>query len=105
MSYKLSFHRSVQCYQLEIGNKIYTFPVNWGPFVDVHKREGSGILLEKDQECFNSVFGSLVGAEVRTAFLFQDHETYMVFVPKKMEIKLEDLHSLVCDQSSFKIAA
>ena len=104
-SYQLSYHSGVQCYQLEVGEKIYTFPSNWGPFALVHKREGDGLLLEKDNDCFNSVFSSLVGSDVKTAFLYQGHETYIVFVPKKMEIQLKDLHSLVYDKSDFKLAA
>lgn len=105
ISYQLHYYDSVQCYQLEVGEKIYTFPVNWGPFAEVHKREGEGIVLENDQDSFNSVFGSLVGSDVKTAFLYEGQDTYIVFVPKKMEINISDLHSLVCNQSDFKIAA
>ena len=104
-SYQVEYHRSIQCYQLELDGKVYTFPENWGPFAQVHKRDGQGLLLENDLECFNSIFGSLVGKEIKAAFVYQRNKTFLIFVPKKMEINLTDLHSLTNDYSDFKIAA
>ncbi|MBK23891.1 MAG: hypothetical protein CME70_07795 [Halobacteriovorax sp.] len=104
-TYELTYHRNLQCYQVELANKLYTFPSNWGPFVKVHERIGEGFIIEGDMECFNSVFGSLVGDEVKTAFLFSGSQTFLVFIPKKMETNLKDLHSLIFDKTDFKLAA
>ena len=105
ISYPVTYHSSIKCYQLIVDKKIYTFPSNWGPFVKVHQREGIGLVLEDDLELFNSIFGSLVGANVKSVFLFKDSETYLVFVPTSMEINIDDLHSLLNDNSDFKLAA
>lgn len=103
--YDLEYHSSLQCYQLTVSGKTYTFPSNWGPFVEVHKREGEGVIFDSDKDFFNSVFGSLVGIDVKTAFLYDDQKTYMVFIPKKMEVTFEDLHSLIHNNFDFKFAA
>jgi hypothetical protein len=105
VSYLVTYHRNIKCYQVEIAEKLYTFPSNWGPFKLVDKREGEGVILENDLEHFNSIFGSLVGEEVKTAFIYRGHETYLVFVPANMEANLADLHSLINDESDFKISA
>lgn len=104
-SYLVEYHSSIKCYQVKLDGKTYTFPSNWGPFAKIHKREGEGLVLENDLECFNSIFGSLVGKEIKVGFVYKGHETYLVFVPKKMEINLSDLHSLINDHSDFKLAA
>lgn len=105
VSYQLSYHRNIQCYQVEIAEKLYTFPSNWGPFKLVDEREGEGVILENDLEHFNSIFGSLVGQDVKTAFVFKGRDTYLVFVPVSMEVDLKELHSLVNDETEFKISA
>ncbi len=105
ITYEVFYHRNLQCYQVELGEKLYTFPSNWGPFVKVHEREGEGFIIDGDMEYFNSVFGSLVGDDVKSAFLFSGHQTYLVFIPKKMETNLKDLHSLIFDKTDFKLAA
>lgn len=105
VSYLVTYHRNIQCYQVEIAEKLYTFPSNWGPFKLVDERVGEGVILENDLEHFNSIFGSLVGQEVKTAFVFKGHETYLVFVPSSMEVNLKDLHELINDETEFKISA
>lgn len=104
-SYKLNFYKSISCYQLEVDGSLYTFPSNWGPFLKVHKREGDGLILENDLEGFNSVFGSLAGKDMKVAFIYMGDETFLVFVPKKMEIILSDLHLLISDITMFKLSA
>jgi hypothetical protein len=104
-SYAVEYHSSIKCYQVRLDGKTYTFPSNWGPFTKVHKREGEGVVLENDLECFNSIFGSLLGRDIKASFIYKGRETYLVFVPKKMEISLKDLHSLINDYSNIKIAA
>ena len=105
VSYQLTYHRNIQCYQVEIAEKLYTFPSNWGPFKLVDERKGEGVILENDLEHFNSIFGSLVGQEVKTAFVYKGHETYLVFVPTNMEVNLQDFHELINDKTEFKISA
>ena len=105
ISYRVTYHSSIQCYQLEVDEKVYTFPSNWGPFIKVHEREGNGLVMEDDLELINSIFGSLVGLDVKSAFIFKDTETYLVFVPANMEINIDDLHSLLDNDSDFKLAA